>query len=233
MFAQLNLATARRQRMIRVGSLALHAGLLAWLLHAPEPRRLNPNSIALGQNGKSVTRLYWRSNAPDDSNHSSSDDATEHYRRQRFGHEKLTWKAPTLLAKLAPPVPLSRADAEDTSKNQTLSALGHGVQAGLPYGTLKSGQLYGDEIRPALPVATSDPVVWPWQLPDSPGNEVIEITIDERGEIIRKVVLQSLGSDIDSKCLAALENWHFHPATLNGAPIPSKQDAIFPFKARG
>jgi TonB-like protein len=207
--------------------------LLAWLLHAPEPRRLNPNSIALGQNGKSVTRLYWRSSSPDDSAHSSSDDATEHYRRQRLGHEKLTWKAPTLLAKLAPPVPLSRADAEDTSKNQTLSALGHGAQAGLPYGTLKSGQLYGDEIRPALPVTTSDPVVWPWQLPDSPGNEVIEITIDERGEIVRKIVLQSLGPEIDSKCLAALENWRFHPATLNGAPIPSKQDAIFPFKARG
>ena len=232
MFAALNLATARRQRMIRVGSLALHAGLLAWLLHTHEPRRLNPNSIALGQNGKSVTRLYWRSNSPDDSTHSSSDDAIEHYRHQRLGHEKLTWKAPTLLAKLAAPVPLSRADADDTSKNQTLSALGHGAQAGLPYGTLKSGQ-YGDEIRPALPDATSDPVVWPWQLPDSPGNEVIEITIDERGEIIRKVVLQSLGPDIDSKCLAALENWHFHPATLNGAPIPSKQDAIFPFKARG
>jgi hypothetical protein len=233
MFAQLNLATVRRQRMIRVGSLALHAGLLAWLLHAPEPRRLNPNSIALGQNGKSVTRLYWRTNSPDDSSHSSSDDATEHYSRQRLGHEKLTWKAPTLLAKLAPPVPLTRADAEDTSRNQTLSALGHGAQAGLPYGTLKSGQLYGDEIRPALPVTTFDPVVWPWQLPDSPGNEVIEITIDERGEIVRKVVLQSLGAEIDSKCLAALENWHFHPATLNGAPIPSKQDAIFPFKARG
>ena len=43
----------------------------------------------------------------------------------------------------------------------------------------------------------------------------------------------SLGADIDTKCLAALENWHFHPATRNGAPIPSKQDAIFPFHARG
>jgi len=233
MFVQLSLATARQQRMIRIGSLALHAGLLTWLLHAPEPLRLNPTSVALGQNGKSVTRLYWRSNSPDDSTHRSSDDATEHYRHQRLGHEKLSWKTPTLLAKLAPPVPLSRAAAEDTSKNQTLSALGHGAQAGLPYGTLSSGQLYGDEIRPALPVATSDPVVWPWQLPDSPGNEVIEITIDERGEIIRKVVLQSLGPEIDTKCLAALENWRFHPATRNGAPIASKQDAIFPFKARG
>jgi len=233
MFKQLNPATAQRQRMIRVGSLALHAGLLAWVLHAPEPLRLNPTSVALGQNGKSVTRLYWRSNSPDDSTHSSANDATEHYRHQRLGHEKLTWKTPTLLAKLAPPVPLTRAAAEDTSKNQTLSALGHGAQSGLPYGTLSSGQLYGDEIRPALPVATSDPVVWPWQLPDSPGNEVIEITIDERGEIVRKIVLQSLGPEIDTKCLAALENWRFNPATRNGTPIASKQDAIFPFKARG
>ena len=62
-----------------------------------------------------------------------------------------------------------------------------------------SGPFFGDEIRPALPVATSDPVVYPWQLPDSAGNEVIEITIDERGEIVRKTVLQSLGPDIDSQ----------------------------------
>ena len=86
---------------------------------------------------------------------------------------------------------------------------------------------------PALPIATFDPVVYPWQLPDYPGNEVIEITIDQRGDIVRKTVLQSLGPDIDSKCLAALDNWRFQPATRNGAPIPSKQDAISPFKARG
>src|SRR5438046_2226258 len=78
-----------------------------------------------------------------------------------------------------------------------------------------------------------EPSVWPWQLPASTGNEVIEITIDERGEITNKVVLHSLGADIDDKCLAALENWHFRPATRNGTPIPSKQDAIFPFRARG
>jgi TonB family protein len=103
----------------------------------------------------------------------------------------------------------------------------------MPYGTLNRGSLFGDEVRPALPVATSDPVVYPWQLPESAGNEVIEITIDERGEITRKIVLQSLGSEIDTRCLAALESWRFQPATRNGAPVPSKQDAIFPFKARG
>lgn len=233
MFAQLNPATARRQRWLRLTSLALHGLVLAWLLHSPEPLLLTPASVAIGQNGNSVTRLYWSSKSPDDSAHSSSDRATERYRHQRLGHEKLAWKAPAQLAKLAPQNPLSRTDAEDDSKTQTLSALGHGAQAGPSYGTLNRGQLFGDEIRPALPIATSDPSVYPWQLPNTGGNEVIEITIDERGEIVRTTVLTSLGPDIDSKCLAALANWHFQPATRNGAPIASKQDAIFPFRARG
>jgi hypothetical protein len=233
MFAQLNPATARRQRWLRTGSLALHGAALAWLLRSPEPIRLNPSSVALGENGTSVSRLYWSSKNPDDSSHSSSDLATQRYRRERLGH-KLTFKAAKQPAKLtAPQTPHARAEAEDNSQTQTLSALGHGAQAGQRYGTLSQGSIYGDEVRPALPITTSDPVVWPWQLPDTPGNEVIEITIDERGEIVRKTVLQSLGPDIDSKCLAALENWHFHPATRNGVPIPSKQDAIFPFRARG
>jgi outer membrane biosynthesis protein TonB len=234
MFAQLNSATVRRQRWLRIGSLALHALLLAWLLHTPDPQLLTAVSVAAGQNGKSVTRLYWPSKSPDDSSHSSSDAAIQRYRHQRLSHEKLTWKSPPQLAKLAAPQnPLARTNGEDDSKTQTLSALGHGAQAGPRYGTLIGGPFFGNEIRPALPISTFDPVVYPWQLPDSGGNEVIEITIDERGEIVRKIVLQSLGPDIDNKCLAALDNWRFQPATRNGAPIPSKQDAIFPFKARG
>lgn len=233
MFEQLNSATGRRQRRVRAASVALHAAILAWALHSPEPKLLTPTSVALGENGKSITRLYWSSKNPDDSAHSSSDLATQRYRHERLG-QKLTWKAPAQSTKLSPaPTPLARVEEEDKSKTQTLSALGHGAQAGMRYGTLSSGQLYGDEIRPALPIATSDPVVYPWQLPTAPGNEVIEITIDERGEIVNKTVLQSLGAEIDLKCLAALENWHFHPATRNGSPIASKQDAIFPFRARG
>ena len=233
MFAQINPATARRQRRFLAVSCALHGLILAWVLRSPEPIRLNPNSVALGENGKSVTRLYWSSKNPDDSSHSSPDLATQRYHHQRLG-QKLTWKASKQPAKLpTPQTPVARAEVQDNSTTQTLSALGHGAQAGQRYGTLSSGSFYGDEIRPALPTATSDPVVWPWQLPSAPGNEVIEITIDERGEIVNKTVLQSLGPDIDTKCLAALENWHFHPATRNGTPIPSKQDAIFPFRARG
>jgi len=233
MFAQLDHATRQRERRFLAGSLGLHALVLAWLLHSPEPRLLTANSVALGQNGKSLTRLYWPVQSPDNSTTSSSSNATEVYRHQRLGHEKLLWNKNSKPEKLALAQTLAKSGAEDSSKTATLSKLGHGAPAGPRYGTLGTGPLLGDEIRPALPVATSDPVVYPWQLPTTPGNEVIEITIDERGEIVRKVVLQSLGPEIDTKCLAALENWHFHPATQNGTAIPSKQDAIFPFKARG
>lgn len=233
MFSQLHAENARRERYVRISSVVFHAVVLTWLVHPPAPRRLTTVSVALGEKGTSVTRLYWSSKTPDNSSHSSSDLATERYRKERLG-QKLLWNKSIKLAKLpAPRTPLTRAEAADNSQTQTLSALGHGAQAGQAYGTLYQGPLTGDEIRPALPIATSDPVVWPWQLPDSPGNEVIEIVIDDRGEIVSKTVLQSLGSDIDTKCLAALERWHFRPATRNGTPVPSKQDAIFPFRARG
>jgi len=217
-----------------VASLALHALVFAWLLHPLDPRLLTASSVAPGHNGKVLGHVYFPAATPDDSTTNSSSQATEVYHRQRLGHEKLTWHAPAAKAHPAQlPATLARAGAEDSSTTATLSKLGHGAAAGLPYGSLPGSPIYGDEIRPALPTATSDPVVYPWERPESEGKVVIEITIDERGEVVRKTVLQSMGREIDDKCLAALDKWRFAPATRNGAPIASKQDAIFPFKARG
>ncbi len=227
---QLSPPTSGQQKRFLCGSVAAHALLLAYLLHAPEPHLLTANSLAFGRNGHAVTRLYWQVQNPDDSETSSSAHATEQYRHQRLGQNKIRFKNDEVSRLTLPPQP---TPAEDQAKAETLSKMGHGAAAGFNYGTLRNGALSGDEVRPAIPVTTSDPVVYPWQLPLTPGNEVIEITIDERGDIIRKTVLQSLGTDIDAKCLAALDNWHFQPATQNGAAISSKQDAIFPFKARG
>ena len=233
MFATLSPAKSEKQRHWRLLSLVLHGTFLAWLVHSPEPQLLNPISITKGDNGRVLSRLYFPSRAPDDSDTSSSADAKEIYRHQRLGHEKLTWKAPTQPAQSSPQLPLSPSPAEDSAKASTLSNQGHGSLAGLPYGTLNRGAVYGDEIRPALPVTTADPVAYPWELPDSEGNVVVEITINESGDIVRKTVLQSLGTRLDEKVLAALENWRFHPATKNGVAIASKQDAIFHFRARG
>lgn len=233
MFTGLVLEKSARRRGVMAASLGVHAIFLAWLLHAPEPRLLNPNSVALGQNGRVLARIYFPTPSPDESTTSSPAGASEKFLHQRLGHEKLILKANADRTKLALPQKLLPPSAEDKSQTQTLSSLGHGAAAGPRYGSLPGSPIYGDEVRPALPISTVDPVVYPWQRPDSEGKVIIEITIDERGEIVRKTVLQSLGPEIDNKCLAALENWHFRPATQNGSPVASKQDAIFPFKARG
>ena len=233
MFAQLNARVWPRQRRLTSASLALHGVVLAWLLHAPEPQLLTPSSVALGRNGSAIADLYWPAEMPDDSNTSSASSATESYRHQRLTNEKLIWKQTSKSAKLNAALPLSRPEMPHPSATETLPKLGHGAPAGPPYGALSNGPAFGDEIRPALPVATADPIAYPWELPPSEGNVVVEITIDERGEIVRKTVLQSLGPGLDEKVMAALESWHFNPATRNGVAIASKQDAIFHFRARG
>jgi TonB family protein len=213
------------------GSLIFHALLFAWLLHAPEPRLLMPTSVAIGHNGKVLTQIYFPSRDPDDSTTNSSASASQVYRHQRLGHDKLAFKPNRVRARISPPQSLSAA--QDNSETATLSKLGHGADAGHPYGTIPGGPIYGDEIRPALPITTSDPVAYPWELPAGEGRVVVEITIDERGEIVRKTVLESLGSKLDQRVLEALNNWHFQPAMQNGTAIPSKQDAIFHFHAKG
>jgi TonB family protein len=232
MFAQLNPESAQQRSFLAL-SLLLHAVFFAWLLHSPEPRLLQLTSVAQGRNGRVLTRVYFPSQKPDDSTTNSPDSASRIYRHQHVGHKKLIWKTATAAAKLSAPPTSLAPSSEDSAKTATLSKLGHGSTAGSLYGSLPGGPIYGDEIRPALPIETSDPVVYPWERPDSEGKVVIEITIDERGAITHETVLQSMGSEIDNKCLAALEKWRFQPAMKNGVPIASKQDAIFPFKPRG
>jgi len=213
------------------GSLIFHGLLFAWLLHSPEPRLLMPSAVAIGHNGRVRTQIYFPSQNPDDSTTNSSASATQVYRRQRLGHDKLTFKPRVERARISAPQTLSQA--RDASEIATLSKLGHGADAGHPYGTVPGGPIYGDEIRPALPITTADPVAYPWELPAGEGRVVVEITIDERGEIVRKTVLESLGQKLDQRVLEALNNWHFQPAMQNGTAIPSKQDAIFHFHAKG
>ncbi len=233
MFAKPSSQAWTRQRKLMSASLALHGVVLAWLLHAPAPQLLTPSSVALGRNGRAVARLYWTAKEGDNSNTSSASSATEVYRHQRLTNEKLIWRRTSKSAKLNAQLPLSRPEIPHPATAETLAKLGHGAPAGLSYGALSNGPVFGDEVRPALPVTTADPVAYPWELPASEGNVVVEITIDERGEIVRKTVLQTLGPRLDDKVMAALESWHFNPATRNGVAIASKQDAIFHFRARG
>jgi hypothetical protein len=68
-------------------------------------------------------------------------------------------------------------------------------------------------------------------VPKATSSSRLRLTSAER--LSAKTVIHSMGPKLDEKFLAALDSWHFHPATHNGTAIPSKQDAIFHFRARG
>jgi len=103
--------------------------------------------------------------------------------------------------------------------------------AGSPFGSVSEGMLRGPDVRPALPVVSPDPRVEMADLPEGmrEGDEIVEITIDAQGKVVQKIVISSLSPTVDAKVLAALENWHFLPATRFGIPIFSKQDVHYHF----
>jgi TonB family protein len=103
--------------------------------------------------------------------------------------------------------------------------------AGSPLGTVLEGPLTGEEVRPALPVVSPDPHVAADDLGGLQGDVVVEVTIDENGGVVQKVVVQSLTPTIDGKVLEALENWRFRPATRNGIPIWAKASLVMQARA--
>ena len=214
MFAPLKDRFSRPQARNLATSLLLHGLFLAWLVHIPDARVLAPSSVAAGTYGTSLTHLFWPSLAMGKSAESSA-------------RHTITWNK-SHQRKLAKAKALAMADESKAATSNPPAP------AGQPYGTLASGPAFGDEIRPALPISAVDPVVDPHDLAGrGEGSVVVEVTIDDHGNIVQKVVLQSLGPFIDNKVLAALESWRFRPATRNGIAIPSKQDVYYHFKPNG
>ena len=114
-------------------------------------------------------------------------------------------------------------EAESAQTNQP--------QAGSLYGSLSYGRSDGTEVRPAIRVSGSEPAVNEYDLAGvHEGNIIVEVTIDEHGNITQKTVLQSLNPAIDHKVLAALEDWHFLPALLMAMRSPPSRTSTIIFR---
>jgi TonB family protein len=206
------------------GSVGVHLALLLWVIHARTPIFVAPSSGLAGVHGEVVTQLYWSaaSGAGETSPDSASAKDSVASRSRLIAPAKRSRQLPL------PQTVASNAQGAESLANEATQA---GASAGNPYGSLSSGNESGHEIRAALPVTTFEPIVDRSQLPGGvEGNCVVEITIDENGAVVDKAVVQSLGPAIDSQVLAAVERWHFRPATRDGVPIPSKQDVVYHIK---
>ena len=210
MFTEINAQVPRRQATLLGASLAVHFLVLGWILHSPEPIFVAPQSIVKGVAGESLTRIYFGGHTG----------ITQQQATNRVQPRTKTEPLRTL-----PPSP-----ARSHAGNQaTASAREAEVPGGSPYGSLSYGTVFNSEVRPALPVVSPDPVIDPDLARSTTGDVIVEVTIDEAGNIVEKRVLQSLGPVIDAGVMTALEKWRFLAATRNGVAIPSKQDVYYHF----
>jgi TonB family protein len=218
----------RRRRPAWWISIAVHALLVIGLLRGRSPVFVAPSSVLGGANGTVVTHLYWATGSDADGKPSgkSAEQRTD-------SSSRLTWKKSQSPKSKVDADRVTHKSAVEESSEIASAAVNPAASAGTAYGSLSDGASAGHEIRAALPAVTVEPLVSPDDLRGGiEGNVVVEITIDESGNIVNKVVVQSLGAGIDGKVLAALENWRFRPATRDGVPIPSKQDVVYHFKPR-
>lgn len=104
------------------------------------------------------------------------------------------------------------------------------ARLGLPTGSSFNGAITGTEAMPAIPLVFPDPTIYPWQLGNGlQGDVVVEVTIDERGNVTGTRLLESLEQGIDRTVIAAVRQWRFRPATVDGRAITSRQDVHFHF----
>ncbi len=207
MFPQMERAN-RRSTGWRVLSIAVHCLLLYLLVLPPRPIFVRPYAVMHGEHGTSTTLIYLAKLGDKD--------------LESAARERLEFRAPRVnVAAVRKPKPPART---------TRAAAMRAPHAGTPWGSLLQGPVDGHEVRPALPVIFPDPVVPRSQIPAGvTGNVIVEITIDEQGNVVAMKVLEGLGYGIEDKVLAALRNWRFQPATMDGHAIASQQDVHFRF----
>jgi len=199
-------------------SVLAHAALVVVLLIPSTPVFVRPSTTLAGKNGTATVYLYVASP-------SASSAVAQELNSEENRHLLLPPPPPKKKQEIRKKPVLARTPQES---HETESAASNQPPAGSLYGSLSYGKSDGSEVRPAIRVSGSEPAVYPWDLGNAPeGNIIVEVTIDERGNITNKVVLQSLNPIIDHKVLAALEDWHFLPALRDGDAISSKQDIYY------
>jgi TonB family protein len=212
MFSELKLEGRRRKVRAVLISATLHLGYVAFvLLTRPAPIYVRPQLLAFGDGAQSHGPIYLALEQPATMPRTPAavripkQDQTQKDKGPVFAHEEQ-----------------SRASAAQAAADT--------VRAGSARGTLMSGPTFGRDIRPGYPVHFPDPPIDRSKLPpEIQGDVIVEVTIDEQGTVIETRLLKGVGYGIDELVIAALKQWRYKPATMDGTPIASKHDVHYHF----
>lgn len=202
----------RRDRSLLV-SFAGHVVVLLFLTHGSAPVFLTPSDVALGTPGSTGSVIYL---APTGA--------------ERF--VKPAEKPKIDLRAATPTIPIPRPPAPVAHENENgneQAKLDETARGGSLYGTrIPGAPLTGNEVIPALPQVFPDPAVSRADLPPGvQGDVVVEVTIDEQGNVVELKLIRGIGYGIEERVLATLRQWHFRPASKDGVTIASQHIVTF------
>jgi protein TonB len=86
--------------------------------------------------------------------------------------------------------------------------------------------------RPAFPVFSPRPAVTDRALlPSTEQKIVVAVDVDALGQVVSEKLVRGMGNKLDGMVLEIVKTWRFHPATVDGKPVASEAEVIFPFNA--
>ncbi len=90
-----------------------------------------------------------------------------------------------------------------------------------------------EDARPAFPVFAPKPAVTDGGLlPAAEKKIVVDVRVDEVGAVVSETLVKGLGNRLDQIVLDTVKTWRFQPATVNGKPVETEAEIVFPFDSQ-
>lgn len=90
-----------------------------------------------------------------------------------------------------------------------------------------------EDARPAFPVFAPKPAVTDGGLlPVAEKKIVVDVKVDQEGAVVSETLVKGLGNRLDQIVLDTVKTWRFQPATVNGKPVETEAEIVFPFDSQ-
>ncbi|HWE84911.1 MAG TPA: TonB family protein [Terracidiphilus sp.] len=87
-----------------------------------------------------------------------------------------------------------------------------------------------EDVMPAFPVFSPRPAVTDRSLlPTIQQKVVVDVKLSAEGEVLDETLVRGLGNSLDARVMEIVKTWKFHPAMVDGKPVASEAECIFPF----
>lgn len=126
---------------------------------------------------------------------------------------------------------IPRPKQDDAQQSPAASpAMGQQTASGKNSSSAAGSGSDAQNMYPAYPVVSpSPPVKDRALLPATDQKVIVDVNLGANGQVQQATLVSGLGNPLDQLVLDTVRGWQFHPAMLNGNPVPSTMELVFPF----